>query len=290
MRSALALPLLAVIACGPPPEDAPVDAPVADPDAEPPAPDAEPPGPDAMPVDFSLVYAHSGQALYRLDTSSLAPVEIGPFLNTGTQSITDIAVDKNDVMLGVTLDKIYTIDTATGEATLLRQLDAGVPNLTSLSFVPVDLDDPDSAEILVAAADDGTVLQIDPADGTATQIGSYGMAGADIIRSSGDIVAVRGLGIFATVNVGADVTLPDHLASIDPTTWAATPIGTGTSNDRIFGVGFWRGTVYGFVDLGNGVGGAIITIDRVTGTSTIVDQGTIRWFGAGVTTNAPVVD
>ena len=247
--------------------------------------------PDADIADFSKVYAHSGTVLYRLDTTTLMPVEVGPFTNLGTQSMTDIAIDKNDRMLGVTLTKVFEVDETTGACTHRADLELGTPNVTSLSFVPVDLNQPDGTEILVAATDDGSVYQLDPTTGASTLIGSYGTTGnGQLIRSSGDIVAVRGLGILATVTVGDTLTDPDYLALIDPADWHATLLGSGASYDKIFGVGFWRDTIYGFVDLGAGAGGAIIALDRVTGGATLVNQGTVRWYGAGVTTNAPVVD
>src|SRR5690242_7351473 len=64
---------------------------------------------DGEEVDFSRVYAHSGQVLYRLDTTTLAPVMVGAF-GLASGSITDIAVDKDDRMLGIGLNNIYTID------------------------------------------------------------------------------------------------------------------------------------------------------------------------------------
>lgn len=245
--------------------------------------------PDSMVVDHSRVYGHSGQFLYRLETSTHAVTQIGPFgAATGDQSITDIAIDKDDRMIGVTLDKIFEIDPETGTATFLADFE-GPGNLTSLSFVPLDLANPDGPERLVAATDQGGVLEIDQASGATTPLGSYGTAAAGTIRSSGDIVAVAGFGIYATVTIGDDLTAPDYLAQINPQTWAATPLGTGTPYDRIFGIGFWRNKLYGFVDL-NAQGGAIIELDRNTGAATPVNSGTVRWYGAGVTTDAPVID
>ena len=246
---------------------------------------------DAM--DDSLVYAHSGNHLYRIDTRNNAAVDIGPFTGVGTQSITDIAVDKDGKMVGITLDKLYSIDTATGAATLVKDLSAAAKsqNFTSLSYVPTNFSDPQSAEILVAASTQGDVYQLDPNTGDATKVGSYGGAGATQIGSSGDIVAVRGLGILATVNIGQTLTAPDYLATIDPTSWAATPLPQTTGFDRIFGLAFWGGTVYGFVDDGASpsTSGSLITIDHTTGAATKLGDSGIGWFGAGVTTNAPLI-
>jgi len=263
---------------------------VADDDDDQPSIDARIDGPtsDADDIDFSKVYAHSGTVLYRLDTTTLQPVMIGPFgLSSG--SITDIAVDKNDRMLGISLDNIYEINTSTGAATFITAY-PGTENLTSLSFVPVNLQDPNSAERLVAATDAGTVLEINQTNGTTMQLGAYGTTANGLIRSSGDIVAVYGLGIFATVTIGddADYSEPDYLAQINPATWAATPLGIGTTYDRIFGIGFWKGKVYGFVD--TTAGGAIVELNPNTGA--VVGSpitGAVHWFGAGVTTDAPVI-
>ena len=244
-------------------------------------------GPDALPPDFSKVYAHSGSELYRIDTTTLAPLLVGPITGLGTQSLTDLAVDIDDRMLGVTLDRLYELDPATGAATLVIEL--MTDGFTSLSFVPTDLDDPQSPERLIAADDQGAVFEIDPATGAATQIGDYGTTAGGKIRSSGDIVAVRGFGIYATVTIGDTLSDPDYLARIDPDTWAATPLGVGTDYDRIFGIGFWRGAIYGFVDV-PGTGGAFVSLDPNTGESDLIEAGSIRWYGAGVTTDAPVIE
>jgi hypothetical protein len=246
---------------------------------------------DSLPPDFSRVYAHSGTILYRVDTTTLEPTVVGSITNLGTQSLTDLAIDEDDNMYGVTLDKLFTIDPATGAATLVTEFESGTPNFTSLSFVPVDPSAPSGPERLVAATDDGTIYEIDRTSGEVTSIGSYGTDdGGDAIVSSGDLMGVRGFGIYATVNVGEPFSSPDYLARIDPVTWQATPIGAGTTFDRIFGIGFWKGTLYGFVDLGDGLGGRIVELDPTTGASTSVNSSDIRWYGAGVTTDAPVVE
>jgi hypothetical protein len=223
--------------------------------------------------------------LYRIDTATMAAVPVGAFTNIGTQSITDIAVDRNERMVGVTLSRIFEIDVNTGHATFLADY-TGAGNLTSLSFVPANPAQPDGPEVLVASTDGGTVIRIDIAGqtATATVIGDYGQyQGMDIV-SSGDIVYVKDFGIVATVDVG---NTNDYLATIDPTTWRATIVGSGTGFDRIFGVAFWGGTIYGFVD--GGTNGSMIRIDRQTGAATLLQAGEIRWYGAGVTTVAPII-
>lgn len=257
------------------------------------APDARvidgPGGIDADESPPSRVYAHSGQMLYRIDTTTNAAIPIGPFTNLGTQSMTDIAVDRDERMIGVTLNKIFEVDETTGACTLLASF-TGTDNLTSLSFVPANPGAPDGPEMLVAATDTGAVIRIDiaGASATSTVIGDYGQSGGMDVISSGDIVYVRGFGTVATVDVGA-TTGQDYLAVIDPmNNWAATVVGTGTGFDKIFGVAFWGGQLYGFADGGAGAG-SFVRLDRQTGAGTLLQAGTIRWFGAGVTTSAPII-
>lgn len=278
-----------LIACGPKvsggdDDDVPTDAAI---DGAPPI--DGPGGIDADETPPSRVYAHSGDTLYRIDTTTNAANLVGPFTNLAMQGMLDIAVDRNERMIGVTRDKIFEIDPATGACTFLADFTGSA--LTSLSFVPANPAAPDGPEMLVAATDTGAVIRIDVVGttATATVIGDYGQLGGMDIISSGDIVYVKGFGTVATVDVGSAAGM-DYLATIDPTNnWAATVSTTATGFDKIFGIAFWGGTLYGFVDNGFGNGGSFIRIDRQTGVGTLIEAGTIRWFGAGVTTEAPII-
>jgi hypothetical protein len=276
MRKLLAVILLA--SCGPAERDnQTIDAPAPQPDA-------------GDPVDTSRVFAHSGNVLYRMNNKTLAAVQIGTLSGLGTQNLLDLAIDKDDKVVGVTRDKLFSINSTTGATTLIRALGTSAQDLTSLSYVPQSLSDPGSPDILVSANDTGAVFQIDATTGNATQIGSYGTAaGGAVIKSSGDLFGVRGFGIYATVDIGTDP--QDYLARIDPDNgWKATPLGTGTGFDKIFGLGYWNGRIYGFVDNGFDVGGGkMIAIDPNTGAAVLLASDNIRWFGAGVATDAPVL-
>ena len=277
----LYLSLATLIACGPSNRDGNVT-----PDAS----GSGGSGPDAAPVDTSRVYAHSAGTLFRIDTQNLGTVQVGDMTGLGTQSMTDLAIDKSDHMVGITLDKLYTIDPNTGVVTLIKDLSQSASNFTSLSFIPSDLNDPASPDILVSANSFGDVFQIDASAGTATKIGSYGTVANGKVGSSGDLIGVRGLGIYATVDVGTAPNSNDYLAKIDPVTWTATPIGTGTGFNNIFGLGYWAGKFYGFVDDKTTHTGKIIAIDQNTGAGTEILSGAQEWYGAGVTTDAPVIE
>lgn len=237
--------------------------------------------------DLSRVYAHSGDTLYRMNPLTLSPMQIGTMSGI-TGQLLDLAVDKNDRIVGASRTELYTISSTSGAAQLLRTLDTGAQGFTSLSFIPGAT--PNDPDILVAANEDGNVFQIDEANGTATMIGNYGMHNGMQVKSSGDLFGVRGFGIFATVDVGTGTM--DYLARVDPANgWKATPLAQTTLHDKIFGLGFWGGKIYGFVDNGFEAGtGTMIQIDDVTGAATELAMGPQRWFGAGVTTTAPIIE
>ena len=234
---------------------------------------------------MSRVYGHSGDRLYRLDPMTLAPTEIGAM--TGLDgSLLDLAVDKNDRLVGITRTALYSLSATTAAATLIRDLSTTAPDLTSLSYVPgLAMSDPD---VLISANDLGDVYRIDETTGTATKVGNYGMHNGMQVKSSGDIFGVRGFGVFATVDVGTGTM--DYLARIDSTTWKATPLPNQTGFDQIFGLGFWGGKTYGFVADGQpATTGKLIEINSTTGTATVLNTSGVRWFGAGVTTSAPIL-
>lgn len=279
MRVVISAVSLALAACGPSAlaPDGGADGQTGSPDAPVSTADAHPP------PENSAVYAHSSTELYSIDPETLIRTTIGTFTFAGaSENITDIAIDKSGAMIGISLQTVYSIDPDTAQTTLLSTFPQGQGGLTSLSFVPMDIADPNSAERLVGADFDGVVWGINPTTGQSTELGNYNQPGNSALGSSGDIVSVVGFGILATVNVEGQTN--DFLARIDPLTWQASVIGD-TGRDKIFGIGFWGGKVYGFTD-----NMEFVTIDPDTGNVTDSNVGSIRWWGAGVTTLAPIVD
>jgi hypothetical protein len=252
------------------------------------APDAGPPGNIDSGLSSSdaardperndaTVFAHSSSQLYSIDPDSLAVTLVGDFgWPVGTaDSMTDVAVDRDGNMIGVSFTKVYSVDTTTAQTTFLADLQG---EFNGLSFVPTDPNDPDSQEELVAAASTGMVYRLDPMTGESTQVGAYG----GTFRSSGDIVSVTGFGTVATVKDGVNPT--DLLVRIDPQAgYEATLIGDTMVTD-IWGLGFWNDRVYGFSD-----SDGFVLIDTLTGKAQSVGQSDIHWWGAGVTTSAPVI-
>lgn len=230
------------------------------------------------PPFMGVVYAHSADTLYSIDPATLAVTKIGPFQFKGglMDQITDIALDKDSNMVGVSFDSLYTIDRTT--AVCKRRAGIG-QSFNALSYIPVDQIDPgmSNAEILVGADLAGDVWSIDPASGATKKIGNYGGG----LASSGDIVAVTGYGTVATVKQAGHTT--DYLARLDMTHGARATILGDTGRADFYGLGFWNDKVFGFSDQQ-----FMATIDPKNGATRSATNGSIAWWGAGVTTAAPV--
>jgi hypothetical protein len=234
----------------------------------------------AVATPVVLIYAHSGSTLYSVNPVTFAVTTIGPFKDTGGSSInnmTDIAVDKNGLMYGVTSTRLYKIAYVgpTAVCTFLSNLSSGFNGLT---FIPSSLMGT-ANEVLIGAASDGGWWRIDLAPVTLTLLGYYG-GSPGVIGSSGDSVGIIGDQVYATVTgLGGS----DHIITVDPKTGLMiTDIGsTGVSG--LWGLGYWGGKAYGFASSGN-----IYTINLTTGAPTLVSAGNPGWWGAAVTTSVNI--
>jgi hypothetical protein len=222
------------------------------------------------------VYAHTASTLYKVDPDTLQVTMVAPF-NWGSvisDQMTDIAIDKNGTMIGVSFTRVYRVDPSNAATTLLSS--ALARSFNGLSFVPADQLGMTGDDVLVGTENsDGKVFRLDPMTGAATEVGNMGS-----YTSSGDLVGIAGFGTVQTVVGGAG----DLLARLAPSSFSASPIGGGTGFSKIYGVAFFKGKVYGFTE-----GGAFVLIDPNTGAATQVSNAGIAWWGAAVTTLAPVL-
>lgn len=224
----------------------------------------------------TFVYAHTATTLYRVDPDTLAIDEIGDFtFATGSDNITDIAIDKTGRMIAISFGAVYHVDVATAAATRLSDNLQG--NFNGLSFVPADQLGQTGDDVLVATRNsDGVVFRVDPSNGAASPIGD--MVG---FASSGDLVSVAMLGTLQTADNGFDA---DRLVRLAPQSFQAAPIGTTIGFSDIWGIAYWKDRVFGFTQYGE-----FVTIDPSTGQGTLVQSNGPAWWGAAVTTLAPVV-
>lgn len=232
-------------------------------------------GGDGGSVGVTSVYAHTSGALYRVDPDTLAITKIGDFgWSNGSDEMTDIAIDKTGLMIGISFDSVYRVDPTTAAATRLS--DALTGGFNGLSFVPAAMVGQTGDDVLVATRNsDGAVFRIDRDSGAKMQIGDMGG-----YSSSGDLVAVEGFTLQTADNGFSD----DRLVRLAPNTFAATQIGSSIGFSEIWGVAYWKDKVFGFTN-----GGEFITIDPNTGVGTLVQSGGPAWWGAAVTTSAPVI-
>jgi hypothetical protein len=224
------------------------------------------------------VYAHTDTTLYKVNPDTLAITEVGDFVwpSGVTDQMTDIAIDHGGGMVGISFGSVYQIDPTNAHTTLLSSSLAG--SFNGLSFVPADQIGQTGDDVLVGTrADDGMVFRIDPMTGAASYLGNMGN-----YTSSGDLCSVSGFGTVQTVPGG--LTGGDVLTKLAPQTFAAMPIGTATGFGSLWGVAFWKGKIYGFSQ-----NGQFILIDATTGVGTLVVDNGIQWWGAGVTTSAPIL-
>ena len=220
------------------------------------------------------VYAHSAETLYAINPDDLSLTVVGDFQWPGeTDQMTDIALDADGNMVGVSFFRIYAVDPETAACTLLANFDGGEFN--GLGFVE-GVGGEESAT-LIGATHGGQWYAVNPDTGATRLTGSYG----DAIGSSGDLAYIRDAGTYATIEYPDYAT--DGLATIDPDTGAATVIGETGFLD-IWGVAYWAGEVFGFTG-----DGEFLRIDVDTGEGTVVESSSRSFWGAGVTPLAPVV-
>lgn len=224
-----------------------------------------------------VVYGHSASTLYTVNPSSYAVTTIGDFAwpaGSFMEQMTDIALDKNGNMVGISFDAVYAIDKTTAKCTKLSNFAGG--DFNGLSFIAADQSG-SGTEVLVGADIAGNVYSINESSGMQTQLGSYGQG----YSSSGDSVSVEGA-TYATVRLGGAA--EDYLVKINGQTGAVTQTIGNTGVADIWGLGYWKQKLFGFTE-----SSGLVVIDVSTGQATPLAGGNVAWFGAGVTTSAPTI-
>lgn len=245
------------------------------------------------------VFGHSDTTLFKLDPSTKIVTKIGDFscidqVCNGS-GMWDIALDKDGNMYG-SLDvvdcsgggsehgSLVKIDKTNASCTIVKASGGTLPN--SLSFVPAGTLDPTN-EVLVGY-DGADYKRIDPATGNATTIGSLNPnSTGSTWYSSGDIVSIIGGKTYLTATLDPNSSGSDSILEVDPVTGKAlTVIGT-VGAGKIWGLGFWGGTAYGF-----DAAGQLLSIDLTSGAGTPIPLtssfGALSFYGAGNTTAAPL--
>lgn len=240
------------------------------------------------------VLAHTAQQLFRLEPETRKLTLLGSFdcLESG-DSIIDLAVDRTGAVYATSFRGFLTIDPLTAACSFVAKA-ADYPN--SLSFMPVGTVDA-TTEALVGYAFDGPYavryVRIDTDTGAMTDLGRLNPPNAATeYISSGDLVGLINDGNRAYLTVRFkgtpdSGTTTDRLAEIDPATGVLKRILGDTKQRNLFGLGYWAGKGYGFAD-----DGTVAEIDMKTGVGVALQLSGVtakqKWFGAGVSTQAPV--
>lgn len=254
----------------------------------PPPPD----GDDDTPVGQVLVYAHSRDRLYSFSPEILQVTEVGPFAVQGgeAEDILDIAIDRDGLMFAIGPTTLYRVNEFTAELTVVGALTGGgakPPHISALGFIARN--EYKAEEVLFGADNSGKLFEIDASSGALTNRGYY----PDGWLSSGDVVSVEKLGTYATVK--RENSAGDTLVKISfdgsgvKSVQVIGPIETADGSEqfiKLFGLGYWGDVLYGFMS-----DGRFISIDTETAEAQLVSAttGTNEFWGAGVTTRAPVV-
>ena len=240
--------------------------------------DTKAPPPAAPVVEVNEVFGHSNTTLFRLDPKTKAVTEVGAF--NGCEPVIDIALDEASTLYAVSYNQLYTVDKATAHCTSIAK--GEYPN--SLSFVPKGTVD-QNAEALVGY-EDSDYVRIDTKTGVKTKIGALGGG----LKSSGDIVSVKGGKTYLTVK-GGSCTANDCLVEVDPGTGKLVRNWGSVEHKDVFGLSFWGGKIYGFDKTGGlfevvfGTSQLATTVIPMPGKPT-----NLSFWGAGSSTSAPLVD
>jgi hypothetical protein len=221
------------------------------------------------------IYAHTSSSLYKYDPILAAVETVGVFgFPNGGQSMTDIAIDYEGRIYGVSFSNLYRCSAITAECVHLGALPSSFNGMT---IVPVGTLEP-GKESMIGIGNSGSWNEITVVENqaTITQLGTYGAG----YSSAGDAYSIEGIGTFAAVNkVGVSST---YLVTVDPKVGTVTEeIGPMTGYSNIYGLASDGETAFAFDS-----SGAILALDLLSGNTTVAlppGQGQ-SWWGAGVTT------
>jgi hypothetical protein len=239
-----------------------------------------PPPPATNPAEVNEVYGHSATTLFRLDPKTNDVTAVGDF--SGCGPVIDIALDEASTFYATSYQALYKVDKATAACTEIAK--GSYPN--SLSFVPKGTVDP-AAEALVGY-EDADYVRIDVATGAKTKIGALGGG----LKSSGDIVSVKGGKTYLTVKgTGSNCTANDCLVEVDPATGKMMKNWGSIEHHNVFGLSFWGGKIYGFIESGDLFEVTFGTSQLATNVIPMPNKpANLSFWGAGSSTSAPLVE
>nr|WP_293183622.1 thrombospondin type 3 repeat-containing protein [Nannocystis sp.] len=226
----------------------------------------------------SKIYAHSSSNLYTVDVVDYAVGNVAAFkwpVDGGSHQMTDLAIDRNGVLYGVTFDRLYVCNPVSAQCFNLGVLPGSYNGLT---WIPAGILEPDK-DTLIGITGGGGWFQLTIMNGqvAAKQLGSYGAG----YSSAGDAFSIEGVGTFAAVNkVGVNSTV---IVTVEPKTGKVSgELAVTQGYSSVFGLAGWEGLILAFDSSGQ-----VIKIDPVTKVVTKLGNKGVGWWGAAVGTLIP---
>jgi hypothetical protein len=213
----------------------------------------------------ALLWASDSVNLYTVDPVSQTFAVVGPLHYPSGSAVpgVDAFASRSSQLIGISRSgsgqAVVTIDPATAEVTFFPPL-VNPHDYYGCTY------DGDTDQVLAGTADDGNLYSIDVNLGTATLIGSFGNG----MHVYGDIAWMAGA-VYGTM-VGGPCA-PGCIATINPTTGAATPLSTDAPG-ALPSIGVFGGHLYAFSGSGD-----VYAIDSSTGSATYLYNAGGKDFG-----------
>ena len=211
------------------------------------------------PLADAPVYANTRDTLYEVVPKTGATVLVGQFVDdagTVIDNMIDIAIDPVGRMFGGTYETLYRIDPTTG----------GVSEVCDVEFAMFALAFDDEGNLY--AGGDNLIERIDVDDCTRTVLVEH-----PEYVTSGDLVGLPDGFLYWTIRGGE----ADELVKVSPRSGSTEWIGV-VGVDRLFGLGYHEGSLYGFSD-----DREIVRIDPISAATFVLVPSSEQWWGA--TTN-----
>ncbi len=223
------------------------------------------------------IFAHTADTLFTWDAETLQLTQIGKFgwpPNIGADTMTDIAIDYEGHLYGVSFGHVYRCSAISAACIHLAPLPTSFNGLT---IVPQGTVDPE-AEALIGIGNDGSWnrIKVEGNQASVIALGSYGPG----YMSAGDAYSVEGIGTYATVVKWGQA--GNVLVQVEPTTGKVVKeVAVLAGYGEVYGLASNGSFAYAF-----DASGAILQVDPASGLVIPVQgMGQLQpWWGAGVTT------
>jgi hypothetical protein len=233
----------------------------------------DPAWPGKVPLK-NVIYAHTSSELWKW-VPGTDPVKVGNFGFAGgsDQSMTDLAIDGDGLMYGISFDRLYRVSATTAK---VRDLAALTGQYNGLTLVPKGTVDA-TTEALIAISNAGDWVRVTPKAGSATfqTLGAYGSG----YSSAGDAFSIEGRGTWAAVNPvsGAGTVLVE----VDARTGKVQKTLGTVDGDSVYGLAGLGPKVYAFDASGLVLAWELATSQVTTALPASKGQ---AWWGAAVST------